>query len=284
MAVTSAETAAKRLLDSWPVRAVPRTAEPTEQDISASGTAPTEEPAVQAEQVEESASVQAKSYKSGSTFCISPIILTHHKPRSQQSEQIRQLRTTLLQMGGQRRVCCMITSARPREGKTVTAANLAYSFSEIKQKKTLLIDADLRHGRVAELFGLSNEVGLSQLLTRRCVARDVFKTVGRPNLYVITAGEADFNETGEILSAGQTDEMIRQLLSRFDHVVVDGPPVIGLADAALVGRWVNMALLAVRMRKTPKASVEQAVQILQNAGVNVSGIIAMDGETARHRG
>ena len=218
------------------------------------------------------------------TTQVGPEIITYHSPRSQASEQIRQLRTSLLRLTNRGTVRCMITSAQPREGKSVTAGNLAYCFSEITNKKTLLIDADLRCGRIHELFGLPNEVGLGDLLIGKCSIDDACWAVGRDNLHIIPSGKIDLNMVGEMLSGGKADDVMWDLLGRYDHVIFDTPPVLGVADAGILGRWVDWAIMAVRIHQTARKAVEQATQVLENAGLNVAGLVALDEQLGKQKG
>jgi capsular exopolysaccharide synthesis family protein len=209
---------------------------------------------------------------------INAMVVTCHKPRSQASEQFRQLRTTLIRLADRGPVRCMITSAQPREGKTVMSANLAYSFSELAQKRTLLIDCDLRRGRLADLLGLPNEVGLGELLSGRCTADDACRPVGRPSLHVITAGRADLDAIGQLFGSTAAQTAMRELIGQYDYVLLDTPPVLGLADTGMLGSWVDVALLAVRINKTPRALIDKAAHVLTSAGVNVAGLIAVDAQ------
>jgi capsular exopolysaccharide synthesis family protein len=206
----------------------------------------------------------------------SPLLIMHHKPRCIAAEQVRQLRTSMLKIAGKNPVRCLVTSAQPQEGKSVTSSNLAYSFSELTHKRTLLIDADLRCGRVDELFGIKGHLGLADLLARRCIADDVICRSTKPNLDIVPAGEADLDLIGELLSGEWAEAAVRDLCRGYDHVIFDGPPTLGLADTGIMGHWATTALLAVRVNKTMREQVEQASQALQTAGVNVSGLVAID--------
>ena len=293
MAVAEAEAAAKRKLDEESIFEVPPPGPSEDRTVSgleglteeAGDSAPValqEEP-LGSDRLEGARRATASKASATRSAGLSPMLLAHHEPRCEASEQIRQLRTSLVRLAGQGPVRCLITSAQPREGKSVTAANLGYSFSEISQKQTLVIDADLRRGRIAELFGLDEQMGLAELLTRRCDAAEAVHTVGRSNLHVIVAGDANADRIGELLSSNQTEKTMRDLICRYDHVIVDAPPALGVADACIVGRWVDVPLLAVRMCKTPKGIVEQAKQALENAGVNLAGLIALEGKTRRRK-
>jgi len=213
----------------------------------------------------------------------SPLILTHHRPRCQVSEQIRQTRTALMRLAHSGPVRCMITSSQPREGKTVTAVNLAYTFSEIAEKKTLLIDADLRRGSVAALLGMTRRNGLAELLADTCTPEEAIWSAGRGNFHVLTAGTGELDRIGELLSGATADRVMADLQGRYDFVVIDSPPVISVADAGILGRWADMAVLAVRIHRTHRNHVEQATQILEGVGVPVTGLIALDEKATGRR-
>jgi polysaccharide biosynthesis transport protein len=207
---------------------------------------------------------------------INSMVLACHQPRSQAGEQFRQLRTTLIRLAGNGPVRCMITSARPREGKTVVSANLAYSFSELAQKRTLVIDGDLRRGRMSELFGLPNNAGLGELLSGKASPQEVCRAVGRPSLHVLTAGKANLDSIGELLGSTSAQIAMRDLFSQYDYVLLDTPPVLGLADTGMLGAWTDVALLIVRIHKTPRNLIDKSAHVLANSGINMAGIVALD--------
>lgn len=214
---------------------------------------------------------------------VSPVLLAHYSPTCAAIEQLRQLRTSLLTLVHGGSVRCMITSALPREGKSVTAANLAYLFTEFSHKRTLLIDADLHRGQIGELFGLRTGPGLAELLAGTSIAADVVRRGPRENLDIVSAGQANPNIIGELLSGESAQGAVRDLLRGYDHVIIDSPPAKSLADASIVGQWVDLALLAVRVRKTPRQVVLQTVQTLQAAGVRLAGVVALDDEASSRK-
>ncbi len=270
MAVAEAEQAAREALDADSVVAAPqppRAPAPTAVMDSAAS--------VIQEEIHPVAEPAAITPLRRSAF-FSPLVLTHHRPRCQVSEQIRQTRTALIRIANDGPVRCMITSSQPQEGKTVTATNLAYSFSEITQKRTLLIDADLRRGSVAPLLGMTRKNGLAELLAGECTPEEAIWSAGRESFHVLTAGTVKLDRIGELLSGPRADDVMNMLAAAYDYIVIDSPPVISVADAGILGRWTNMTLLAVRIHKTHRKLVEQATQILESVGVHVSGVIALD--------
>lgn len=214
----------------------------------------------------------------------SPLLVSLHEPHGAPAEQIRQLRTSMLGLGSGQAMRCMVTSFRPREGKSLTVCNLAISLSELRNKRTLLVDADLRAGRVAELFGLPEGLpGLADLLAGRCAPEQILFRTARENLQVVVAGGEEGDMLGSLLSGEPAERAVADLVEGYDYVLFDAPAVGGVADAPLIGRWATHTLLAVRMHKTPRQDVQQAIQDLANAGIPVAGVIALDDRATGRR-
>ena len=149
-----------------------------------------------------------------------------------------------------------LTSALPRDGKTLTAVNLALTFSESYSRRVLLIDADLRQPAVHETLGVVNRAGLNEVLNGEI--QELPLIVVSPTLSVLTAGKS---ETSPL--AGLASDRMRMLLddcaSRFDWVLLDVPPVGLLADAQIIGNLTGAVLLVIRAGETPHALVERAI-------------------------
>lgn len=271
MAVASAEQAAREKLDQ--AAAEGRPADRADQPVATQPQCPAETPV---EALRPSA--DAKPAAAGR---FDPLLVVHHRPRCLASEQIRQLRAALLSMVKSGPVRCMITSALPREGKTVTSSNLACCFAEIEDKQTLLIDGDLRSGRLAGLFGLSNDRGLADLLARKAKIGEVVFPTDRPNLHVVPAGQADLDDIGRLLSGELSSVAMQQLMRGYDYVIIDSPPAQDIADAGILGAWASMALMAVRIQQTPRQAVDEACRVLRAAGVNIAGMVALDSQAVK---
>jgi len=142
----------------------------------------------------------------------------------------------------------VVTSSVPREGKTLTAVNLALTFSESYGRRVLLIDADLRRPSVHEILGVPNEKGLSELL--RADDQEVTAVHMSQLLDVLPAGRPEQDPL-----AGLSSDRIRVLLdraaARYDWVIMDTPPLALLSDAALLGRLTQAAVFVVRAGSTP---------------------------------
>jgi len=174
-------------------------------------------------------------------------------------EQYRRLAATLhgLHVSGNLRTI-MISSALPRDGKTLTTTNLALTLSESYGQRVLLIDADLRRPSIHEVFGLSNTSGLADGL-RTGASGSLAVTEVSPTLTVLTAGTPDGRPM-----AGLTSErmaiILKEAVSRFAWVLIDTPPIGLISDAQLLSAVVDGVLLVVSAGSTDYAAVTRTVQ------------------------
>jgi capsular exopolysaccharide synthesis family protein len=164
----------------------------------------------------------------------------------------------------------MVTSAVQSEGKTTLSANLALSFSQLG--RTLLIDADLRKPRVASIAGLASHGGLADVVAGQTKAAECFERDElADNLYIMKSGTQPPNPL-ELLSSDKFARLLSELKSRFDHIIVDSPPILPVSDPIVLGNLADAAILAVKAEHTNRSASNNALNTLQNAGVNVIGI------------
>ena len=165
-----------------------------------------------------------------------------------------------------------VTSTRPREGKSITALALAQSLARSK-RKVVLIDADLRAPSVHSLFGFDNKVaGVSNFLAGGDDIDALLRATPHEGLSVITAGPHPPN-AADLLTGNRLGDLIARLQERFDHVIVDSSPVIGLADAPLVAAAVDSVIYVVEARAVQAGAARRALQRLETAQANVIGIV-----------
>ncbi len=154
----------------------------------------------------------------------------------------------------------MIASAMPGEGKTLTASNLALTFSESYQRSVLLIDGDLRKPGLHAVFGLDNSFGLADGLSSTEERKLPVQQVS-PRLAILTAGFASSDPM-----AGLTSDRMRRVIDEaregFDWVFIDTPPVAFLSDANLLARMVDTAVLVVKAGSTPFEMVQRALDAI----------------------
>jgi len=203
------------------------------------------------------------------------------KPASVVAEEYRAVRTGLLARWEQRRhLVHTITSATPQEGKTVTSLNLGLSFAELHNRRTVVVEADLRLPQFSKLLGLAECPGLLGYLENRADLRQIIQGVGENGLHVIQAGGRANDRSVQLLSSREMATLLTELRRQYDHVIIDTPPVVELADAGILGGRSDEVLLVVRMNVTPHPLVEQAIRTLSHYKTPVAGIIA----TAHRRG
>jgi capsular exopolysaccharide synthesis family protein len=189
------------------------------------------------------------------------------------SEAHRSLRTALQFSGadGAPRTL-LVTSAEPSEGKSTTSFKLAQDFASLSAQ-VLVIDGDLRKPNLHRLFGLSNTIGLSNLLTNT-LRKDDLPNVIRPTKYnnvsVMTSGTIPPNPA-DLLSSPRMAMVINNLGKRFDLIIIDAPPVVGLSDAPILGRLAEGALMMVSTNQVTRKSAKAALKRLRSAGTNVLG-------------
>lgn len=165
----------------------------------------------------------------------------------------------------------MVTSTRPAEGKSTTAFAVAQSLARLK-RRTLLIDADMRSPSVHSTLGLPNDKGMSNLLSGNATLAQTARDTGIDNLAVVVAGPQPPN-AAELLSGDRVEQMITEALRHFDHVVIDAPPIMGLADAPLLASKVAGTVFVVESRGIRAGLVKVALGRLQNAHARILGAV-----------
>lgn len=176
-------------------------------------------------------------------------------------EQYRRLATTLYagQAANGLKVV-MVASALASEGKSLTASNLALTFSESYQKSVLLIDADLRRPSLHEVFGLSGSPGLTDGLgamdDRKLTLHHVSQT-----LTVLTAGQPT-SDPMAVLASERMRHLVDEARDVFEWVIIDTPPLGLLADANLLGEMADGAVLVVRAESTPYDIVQRTAALI----------------------
>lgn len=172
-------------------------------------------------------------------------------------EQYRRLAAALLEMQGERGVkTVMVSSALSGEGKTLTVTNLAMTLAAHHNQRVLLIDADLLHPSIHEIFQLSNETGLSEGLGSK--HEQIRAVVVSPFLTVVAGGRVDADPMAALVSSSMR-HLILESTPSFDWVLLDTPPVSLLEDAHLLAWLTDGVLLVVKAGVTPYKAAADAL-------------------------
>lgn len=194
-------------------------------------------------------------------------------PKSALSEAYRSLRTSLQFTGTEGAMrTLLVTSAEPSEGKSTTVFKLAQDFSALG-RSVLVIDADLRKPRLHRIFNTDNSIGLSNLLSNVVRQGDVvsiFRNTGNPNVTFLPAGTIPPNPA-DLLMSQRMALTLHFCAKKYDMVIIDAPPVMGLSDAPILSRHADATLLVVSSKQVTRKSVKTALNRLKNSGGNVVG-------------
>lgn len=205
-------------------------------------------------------------------------ILTCSDNHAVGAEKFRVLRQRLQKLRADRPLSkLLVSSAVPREGKTLVAVNLAFSLSRIS-RRVLLMDADLRHPGVHEVFGFEALPGLTEYLQGELDDASAMRRLDPWNLYYMPAGRSSA-APGELLQGARMAQLLNRLGEVFEWVVVDTAPITLFADSPHLAGLVDGALLVVRLGLTPVEAMQQAVAALE--GNYVAGLV-INGKTENH--
>ena len=191
---------------------------------------------------------------------------------SPDAEAYRILRTNIeLKREMFRATTLAVVSANAGEGKTTTLSNLAYVFAQAGYS-TLMIDADLRRPRLARYAELKSDVGLSTFLTGGADLKDVVFQTGLDNLYMLPSGPIPVDPSG-LIGSHRMQSLLAEVSKRFDIVLIDSPPVLGVSDASLLVSRADATLLVLQPRKMPIKALKRARMLVEQAGGSIMGLV-----------
>lgn len=165
----------------------------------------------------------------------------------------------------------MLTSTAPNEGKSVSALAIARTLGRTGSS-VILVDADMRNPSVGSLTDIQNKQGLTNYLSGMDDWRSLLVDAGHDGFVVMPAGPIPPN-AAELLSTNRMHKLVTELVANFDHVIVDSPPILGLADAPLISATVEGVILMIEANKHRLRAIENSLRRLQNANANVLGAI-----------
>lgn len=208
---------------------------------------------------------------------LSPELVMLQQPFGHQAEAFRATRSQILLRGGGegdpevRRRPLAIVSPGTGDGKTFFAANLGVALAQLGGR-VLIIDADLRGARMHQIFNLDNRMGLSNVLSGRQAGGAVKAVRGVPNLYVLPVGIQPPNPL-ELVAGQAFGRLLREVATRFDHVVVDTPATMFGSDGVVIAARCGAALIVTRRDVGKVAAARELVTSLQTGRTLVAGVV-----------
>ena len=202
-------------------------------------------------------------------------ILAVDSPNDAAIESLRNLRTALhFGMMSVKNNCIMIAGPSPSVGKSFVSVNLAAVLAS-NDKKVLLIDGDLRKGHLHKYLGLPRSNGLTEFISGEIPIGKALHQTTIPGLMLVPTGELPPNPA-ELLLHQRFANCLSVLTPRFDHIIIDSPPILAVTDAAIIGQMVGGTLMVLKSGEHPMREIEQAAKRLQQADVNLRGIVFND--------
>ncbi len=197
-------------------------------------------------------------------------------PKSPVAETFKTLRTNLQFMNLKKRELktLLVTSTIQGEGKSWIASNLAIAFAQIG-KKVVLVDSDMRRGRISQLFQVDVRPGLSNYLCEKGTKKtleEYTKETEVQNLYVMPTGDLPPNPS-ELLENKRIEKLIKDLQEWFDIIIFDSTPSLLVTDALILSRLVDSTIIVAAYKVTKKENLQKVKNLINNVGGNISGVV-----------
>lgn len=207
-------------------------------------------------------------------------LISFSDPKSMISESFRTLRTNLIFAQDENLLQnILITSCNPSEGKTYTSSNLAITFAKAN-KKVIIVDADMRKGRLHNVFSEKNENGLSNYLKYLAGGKEndirrvsqYIKTTRVPNLHIMTSGDRPLNPS-ELISSPNMLEIIKTLDKIYDVVIIDGTPSAIVSDSIAISKYIKTILVVAEYKRTKIEILKRLKKQIENVNAKITGVI-----------
>lgn len=200
-------------------------------------------------------------------------LVAHEATGSILAEAFRNLRTSVVYATPDHPPKTMlVTSLQQQDGKTFVSTNCAISLAQLGMGDVLLVDADMRHPNLHGILGVPQTPGLSDLLVGGVGVTEVIRPTGIPGLFVIPAGPVPTNPS-ELLYSPRFTQALATLGERFAHIVIDTPPLLGVADTLVLAPRVEGVILVLRHGRAARNAAERAVQMLGSVRARLLGVV-----------
>lgn len=199
-------------------------------------------------------------------------LVTIHSPKSTASESYRGIRTGILFSSADTTPqIIMVTSAGPKEGKTVTSANLSVCMANAGSK-TLIVDGDMRRPRIHKVFDMDRNIGLSSILVGTGSPEDAIVASSIQGLDILPVGPIPPNPS-EIIGSKKMKQFLDDLRKKYTRIIIDSPPISAVTDAVALAQMVDTTLLVIRAGETPRQVIQNSLEQLYAVNAKVLGAI-----------
>lgn len=199
-------------------------------------------------------------------------LIAIRNPLAPVSESYRTLRTNIKFSSVDKDIkVIMLTSSGPGEGKSTTASNLAVVMAQVGNK-TIIIDCDQRKPTLHKVFGLSNELGISDILAKEIKFEEAVQGTGQENLHVITSGTRPPNPA-ELVASGAMKDFLESLREKYDTIIIDTPPIIAVTDAQLLSRYADGCILVIASQQADRDAAMKAKALLEKVDAKILGVV-----------
>lgn len=216
-------------------------------------------------------------------------LIAYESEKTEFSKAFKNLRSNIqfVNVNNENKNIILVTSPNKNDGKSFVAANLAISYAEVG-KKVVLIDADMRNGRLGTLFNIPNNLGLSNFLSNldsngveinELINKYINETAIK-NLNLITSGTVPPN-SNELLTSNKLVDMIKDLSVFYDVIVIDGTPILTTTDSLILARIVSSTLVVANYKNTKTDELIRAKKDLQNVGGRIIGVVLNNVKTKK---
>lgn len=225
--------------------------------------------------------VQIPEKKLAKNAAIKDILITDEKENSLTNKQFKKLRANIqfLNVNNKNKNIILVTSNNNGEGKTYIASNLGISYASVGLK-TIVIDANMKEGILHKLFGIPNELGISNylsnldssgMISNKLINKYIYET-GIKNLNIITAGTVPPNPN-ELLTSSRLNDMIKDLSVFFDVIIIDSTSTLKSIDPLILTRVATSTIIVTDIKKTTKKDVLKSKRDIQNVGGRIIGVV-----------
>jgi capsular exopolysaccharide synthesis family protein len=203
---------------------------------------------------------------------LDPLLVVQLNPTSSEAEAYRGVRTALyFSTRAERHKVIQITSPQMGDGKSLLAANLAVAMAQ-SGRRVILVDADLRRGRLHRIFGLTSRAGLASVIGNGVELATAVQETDIPRLSVLPCGPRPTNPA-ELLTDPRLEEVLEELRGQYDYVLVDTPPLLAVSDASTVVPRVDGVVFVLRPGKNGRPPAERARDLLAESHALVFGVV-----------